>query len=214
MSKYELAIFDLDGTLLDTSEGILSSVKYTIDQMGYENLSENDIADFIGPPIQDSFARAYGLEGPVLQEIATIFRDHYKNVDLLKATPYPEIFNVLTDLKESGMKLAVATYKREDYALEILRHFKFNEYFDIMHGGDHENKLKKSDIIELCISEANVSDYSKVVLVGDTENDEVGAQKAGIDFLGVGYGFGYKNSLPSYSMGFAKMPKEIIEILS
>lgn len=213
MRNYELAVFDLDGTLIDTSEGILSSVRYTIDYFGFEGLSEKSIADFIGPPIQVSFSRAYGLEGPILQDIATVFRDHYKSVDLLKACPYEGIFDVLSNLKNTGLKLAVATYKREDYALEILKNFGFDKYFDVMHGGDHENLLKKSDIIELCIKESNIVEYSKVVLVGDTDNDEVGAKNVGVDFLGVGYGFGYKNSYPNNCMGFADSPEDIVKLL-
>ena len=74
MGKYEIAVFDVDGTLLDTTEGVLASVKYTIDKMGFEPLSEDVLKTFIGPPIQDSFAKAYNLSGDILQDIATCFR--------------------------------------------------------------------------------------------------------------------------------------------
>ena len=193
MKDYHLIIFDLDGTLLDTSEGILSSVRYTIDRFGFRELPEEVLRSFIGPPIQDSFSVAYGLEGPILQEIATVFRDRYKSTDLLKAKPYPGIFEALERLKSSGKRLAVATYKREDYALDILRHFGFDRFFSVMHGGDHENRLKKPDIIRLCIDETEGANEENSLLVGDTLSDSSGAEKVGIDFLGVSYGFGFRS---------------------
>ena len=116
MGKYEIAVFDVDGTLLDTTEGVLASVKYTIDKMGFEPLSEDVLKTFIGPPIQDSFAKAYNLSGDILQDIATCFRNRYKDYELLKAVPYDGIYEVFDKLMERNVKLAVATYKRQDCA--------------------------------------------------------------------------------------------------
>lgn len=190
--RYELVIFDVDGTMLDTTDGVLSSVKYTIDKFGLGKLSDKELSAFIGPPIQDSFAKSYSLSGDILQDLATVFRDRYKDYDLLKAEPYEGIYDLFAELTDRGVKTAVATYKREDYALTLLKHYGFDKYTEIMHGGDHYNKLKKSDIIELCISESGVTDKSRILMVGDTINDAVGAEKIGVDFLAVTYGFGFK----------------------
>lgn len=194
MGKYNLAIFDLDGTLLDTRAGVLSAVKYTIKEMGYEMPDEETLRSFIGPPVQEAFGRVYGLEGPILQEIATVFRNFYSTKTLLEAVPYDGILELFAELSLRGIKPAVATYKREDYALTLLKHFGFDRYTDIMFGGDHENKLKKKDIIEKCISAGGVSDISRVVMIGDTEFDSVGAENVGADFIGVTYGFGFKTA--------------------
>ena len=192
MNRYDLVIFDLDGTLLDTTEGVLSSVKYTIQKMGFEPLDDKALSTFIGPPIQDSFAKAYGLEGPILQEIATVFRNRYSTMEyLIQATPYEGIYQLLEQLRQRGIQTAVATYKREDYALTLLKHYHFDRYMDIMYGGDHENKLKKKDIIEKCIVTAGIDDLSRVVMIGDTVSDVIGAKGIGVDFLGVTYGFGF-----------------------
>ena len=193
MKEYKMILFDLDGTLMDTSEGILRAVRYTIDRFGFPALRDEEIARFIGPPIQDSFASAYGLHGPILQEIATVFRERYKTVDLLRAKPYPGIFEALSKMREAGKKLAVATYKREDYALQLLRSFGLDQYFDVMHGGDHENIRKKHDIIRLCIEQTEGADEENSLLVGDTMSDCLGAEKANIDFLAVCYGFGFRS---------------------
>ena len=191
MKQYKLVIFDVDGTLLDTTEGIAASVRYTVDRFGFAPLSEEQLRSFIGPPIQNSFARTYGLSGPVLQEIATVFRDRYKSTDLLKAVPYEGIYEVFTGLHERNIRTAIATYKREDYAIELMRHFHFDEYTDVIHGADHENKLKKSDIIRLCMREVG-ADTGETLMIGDTDNDAAGAQRIGVDFLAVTFGFGYR----------------------
>lgn len=216
MKKYDLAVFDLDGTILNTTEGVLSAVKYTIKKMGFEMLSDEALFLFIGPPIQDSFAKAYGLSGDILQKIATVFRNQYKDADLFKAEPYEGIFKVLQELLDHKIIPAVATYKREDYALTLLKHYHFDKYMPIMHGADHENKLKKQDIIKMCIAEAGIADYSRVVMIGDTIHDSIGASKLGIDFIGVTYGFGFKakedlNEIKS--VGCAEVPMQILDFM-
>ncbi|MCE8540442.1 HAD hydrolase-like protein [Bacteroides fragilis] len=190
--KYRLAIFDLDGTLLDTTEGIVKSVVHTIRYFNLPLLPQEVLLSFIGPPIQDSFAKFYGLSGDILQEIATIFRNDYSNNNLLKAKPYDGIYQLFRLLSDAGIQTAVATYKREDYAVALLNHFGFNEYTKIMYGGDHDNKLRKKDIIQKCIDTSNVGDNGCIVMVGDTLHDAVGAEGLGIDFIAVTYGFGFK----------------------
>lgn len=214
--RFKAAVFDLDGTLLDTSEGVLASVRYTINYFGFKPLAEEQLRNFIGPPIQDSFAKVYGLEGNVLQEIATVFRNRYKEADLLKAVPYDGIYDVFELLIDKGIKPAIATYKRQDYATEILVHFGFNKYTDIMYGADHENKLKKNDIIRRAISDAGVTAPEEVVMVGDSDNDAIGAKLLEVKFIGVTYGFGFRTAadVEKYpNIGVACTPNEISRVI-
>ena len=126
-TKYDIAIFDVDGTLLDTTEGVLASVERVIKERGLEPLEKEQLLTFIGPPIHDSFAKAYGLSGPILQEMADEFRTYYKDEYLYLATPYEGIYEAMNRLSELGIKIAVATYKREDYARMILEYFSSPE---------------------------------------------------------------------------------------
>lgn len=191
MGKYKALLFDLDGTLLDTSEGIILSVKYAIDCMGFEHLSEDKIKSFIGPPIQNTFRSIYNLNDEDTSKIADIFRERYSTVDLLKAKLYDGVLETLAKLKKDGYYIGIATYKREDYAKKIVDYFGISQYCDVMVGSDFSGKLTKSDIINICIDKLNVS-KSEILMIGDTENDKIGAENAGVNFLPVSYGFGYK----------------------
>lgn len=193
MKKYEMAIFDVDGTLLDTTEGVLNAVKYTIEAVGLPELSEEVLKTFIGPPIQDSFGKAYRIEDErYLQELAGIFRGRYKDFELFKASPYEGIYEVFENLSAAGIKPAIATYKREDYARSIMHYFGFDRYTDIIFGADHENRLKKKDIIRKCLETYSQLPAEAAIMVGDTEHDALAAAQLGMDFLGVTYGFGFR----------------------
>jgi phosphoglycolate phosphatase len=217
MKDYTLAIFDLDGTILDTSEGILASVAHTIKQLNLPQLNQEELSTFIGPPIQDSFAGYYGLSGASLQEAADIFRNNYSTCNLLAAKPYDGIYAVFDFLHEHNILSAVATYKREDYALKLLKHFSFDKYTDILFGADNENKLKKKDIIIKCLEKSKVKDLRKVIVIGDTYHDATGAANLNLDFMAVTYGFGFKKGddlSPIKSVASVDTPLEIIDFFN
>lgn len=210
--KYELAIFDLDGTLIDTSEGILAAVAYTFDIYGIPPLEGNAKRRFIGPPIQESFQQLPGVDKRTALEMAKVFRDRYKDVDLLKAKPYDGIFPLLQKCKNFGIKTAVATYKREDYALKLLNHFGFDRYMTCMFGTDMAGTMTKAGIIRRCMESCNEKPSSSM-MIGDSPNDMNGAIAAGIGFLGVSYGFGYtpgqKMDESPFVIGMSDSPDEI-----
>lgn len=191
--KYEYIIWDLDGTLLDTSCGIEKSVDYTTDIMGLKKLPWEIKREFIGPPIYDSFKQYYHMDENEANRATQIFRDAYKDRFLFEAVPYDGIYKVLEILKDKGCKNAVATNKREDYAQILLREFEFDKYFDFMLGSDFENKLTKKDIIERSLILLKMKDRKKAVMIGDTRQDYIGATGCGIEFIGVNYGFGFSD---------------------
>ncbi len=215
MSKYDLAIFDVDGTLLNTTEGIIAAVKHTIEKFKLDMPSDETLTSYIGPPIQDTFRDKFRLSGETLDNAALTFRNWYKEFGLYKAVPYHGIFEALSSLGNNGVEIAVATYKREDYALDLLRHFGFDKYSKIMHGSDMDGKLKKSDIILKCIEESHIA-QCRAVMIGDTESDYTGAMSAKTDFLAVTYGFGFKSKGDVDTIGCigaADAPNEVAEII-
>ncbi len=189
MKKYKSVIFDLDGTLMDTSEGIYKSVDYTLEKYGLAFKNIEDRNNIIGPPIGNFFQSYFKLDDKQKNEMVTCFRDNYKDVNLLFATVYDNIFDFLNVLKELNIKAGVATYKRYDYANKILDEFELSNLFDDIQGSDFESKLTKKDILANCIEKLGVS-KDEVLFVGDTLSDLEASKSLGVDFVAVTYGFG------------------------
>lgn len=211
---YRAVIFDVDGTLLDTTGGITASLHHLIETEGLQPLEEEVLRSFIGPPIQDSLVRVYGYNHSEAMRLAEIFRAHYKDVSLFDASVYGGIFDVTKELLNRGTTMATATYKRQDYAKELLESFGFQKYCSVMRGSDFEGKLTKTDIIEECLVELDIDDPSGVLMVGDSHHDAIGAQRVGVDFLAVTYGFGFKTDEEARRhpcIGIAHSPCEILK---
>lgn len=190
---YKSVIFDLDGTLLDTTSGVVYAVKYTIDELGLPMPGKDIIASFVGPPMQNSFEKHFEMNKNEALKAANLFRKNYKEHSLFKAELYPDVLECMKKLRDCGYKIAVATNKSHDNAMEILSHFGAADYCDYMMGSDLEGRLKKADIILSCLKELNTSPEESVY-VGDSIFDLEGAKTVGMDFIGVTYGFGFREN--------------------
>ena len=187
-------IFDLDGTLLDTGKGVVKSVKYTIQQMKLPSLSQSELETFVGPPIKNKLQKTFDLTEEQAVEGMNIFRNHYGKEDIYIAEPYAAIEDLLGMLKRDGYKLGVATYKREDQAIKLLEKMQIADFFDVIHGADSEGKMSKADVINKSLLDLDC-DPQEAVMVGDSDNDAIGAETAGMHFLGVTYGYGFKSEV-------------------
>ena len=213
MNTVQCVIFDLDGTLLNTSPGIMESVRYAAEKLGYPPLTEEQLLSFIGPPLKDSFVRCYDCAMPQAEELTAAYREHYREGALLNAKPYDKIRELLTELERRNICSAVATSKPQAFSEQILRHFDLSRFFRVIHGSDLEGKLKKSDLIRLCAEDTGAL-YNQCVMIGDTEHDARGANDAGVPFIGVSYGFGNRDNMLRYPyIGLADMPMDVLRIL-
>ena len=190
---FNSVIFDVDGTLLDASEGIKKSVLFALDKFNLKLPPHHSINEFIGPPIQNSCKNIFKLNEEAAQKFADCFRKKYAAGDVFLAEPYIHIYELLEFLKSINTKLGVATYKREDYAVDLMKHFRFDKYFDAIHGADNNNKLTKKDLINKCIYDLNTRP-EETIFIGDSASDGIAAAEAGCQFIAVTYGFGFKNS--------------------
>lgn len=195
---YSTILFDLDGTLLDTTIGVIDAVKITIEQYGFTMPSDEILKSFVGPPMQKSMAEKFNLDKETALKAANDFRANYKKYSLYKAELYPGVIEMLEMLHNKNFQIAIATNKSHENAEGIIKHFGIDKYCDFYMGSDLSGKLTKVDIVEKCIEVLN-SDKVRTVLIGDSEFDSVGAKQAGIDFIGVTYGFGFKthNDIPN-----------------
>lgn len=193
-----VVIFDLDGTLVDTSAGILNSVKDTVSHFGLSPLTDSELITFMGGSIYESFKRFY----PETDSVALVdyFRERYTEVHFEEAQPYEGIYGLLEKLYEDGVTVGVATFKREDLANRLLSSYTFYKHIHCICGSDSEGILKKTDIINNCLQLLNVKDKRDVLFVGDAPNDALSAKMVGVSFLGVAYGYGFKTEEEVYKL--------------
>lgn len=208
-------IFDLDGTLMDTSEGVIHSVKYLLKRLGYIMPDNDTLKTFIGPPIKNRLIDLYNMPEDDALQAHMLFRKYYAEGDIYMAKAYDGIAEVLKAFRISGCKLGVATNKREDHAILLLHRYGLDKYFDVIRGTDIRGNYTKSDVIEMAISGLSV-EKKDVVMIGDSTNDALAAENVGVEFIAVTYGFGFKTEeqIRKYPhIGVASNCKQIYSII-
>lgn len=191
MNKYELIIFDLDGTLADTSPGILNSIRYAQKMMDLPPITLEQMYSHVGPPMEESYHRNFGLTGEPLRKAIAYHKEYAMKQGYKEIKLYDGIEELLLALKNSGYKTAVATLKAHITALKIFESLNMTDKFDVIKGVDSENPMTKAQLLQYCIEILNIP-KERALLIGDSIYDAKGAQEAGINFLGVTYGFGFK----------------------
>lgn len=213
MKKYIL--FDLDGTLTDSQEGIINSVAYALKQFDIEVDDRNSLIPFIGPPLADSFQRFYGFDRQKALKAVDEYRVFFSDRGIFENRVYDGVEPMLAALKAEGCRLMVATSKAEPYAERILAHFGLDKYFDHICGTAMNEKLKQKDeVIAYALETAGVTDKSDAVMVGDRLHDIEGAKANGLTSIGVLYGYGSKEELTKAGAdALAATPEELLKIL-
>jgi len=196
---FEHVIFDLDGTLSDSREGIYNAAAYMSKMLGIPSPTEKQFADLIGPPLQKGLKDVFGLEGDRLDTGVKIFREYYGEKGLLENALFPGIRELLLKLTEKGCKLYVATAKLEPYARKVLVNFGIHDFFRDIAGADYQGLRAGKDELVLSLMQRNgILDPDAVVLIGDSRYDIEAAAAVGIDSIGVAYGFSTFEEMESY----------------
>ena len=213
--NYKLFIFDMDGTLLDTSQGILQAARHTIEVFHKVMPSDEVLRTFIGPPLRSSFGALPDVSVDEIDDMVKCFRKQYSEKELFHAVVYDGIIPLCQRLKLSDIQVAVATNKPERFAKQLVQHFHLDEYMSVVCGADEQGNLTKADLIYKVMDLTHIEDKSQAVMVGDTFGDADAAYKCGIDFIGVTYGFGLSDdkddAIHSRAIHTASSPYEIYE---
>ena len=181
-------LFDLDGTLTDSGEGIMNCAKLALEHYGLPIPSEAELRTFVGPPLHESFVR-FGVPEEEADNAIKIYRSRYIPIGKFENHPYDGIYHVLEQLKELGHTLYVATSKPETMSVEILEYFGMAKYFDIIAGASFDrSRSSKEDVIAYLLEQCG--DYEEKIMVGDTAFDVIGAKAHGIPTVGVSWGYG------------------------
>lgn len=205
--------FDLDGTLTDSGEGIMKCAKLALEHFGIDVPGCDALRVFVGPPLRDTFQK-FGVPEDRVEEAVAKFRSRYTAIGKYENFPYPGIPELLAALQAKGHRLFVATSKPETMALDVLRHFDLDKYFDQICGASLDTSRDSKEAVIACLLEV-VGGVQSVVMVGDTHYDVIGAAAHGIPTIGVAWGYGRAADMEKAgAMAIAHSPQELLTLLT
>lgn len=213
---FEHIIFDLDGTLSDSREGIYNAAIYMSRELGLPPPTDHQFANLIGPPLQQGLKDVFHLEGKRIDLGVKSFREYYGERGLYENAIYPGIQSLLQLLLERGKRLYVATAKLEPYARKVLGNFGILDLFSDIAGADYNGlKAGKEELVLSIMQRNGISDPDAVVLIGDSRYDIHAASAVGIDSIGVAYGFSTCEEMASYDPDYlVKSVDELTALLT
>ena len=195
---YSTVLFDLDGTLTDPGLGITNSVMYALEKFNIKVEDRTSLYKFIGPPLKESYEKYYHLSDEEIARAVAYYREYFSEKGIYENELYDGITEVLRQIKSSGRKVILATSKPEEFAVKILKHFKIDHYFDFTACATmDETRTNKAEVIAYALELGQITDLQSTVMIGDREYDIIGAKAAGLDSIGVLYGYGSREELES-----------------
>lgn len=212
---WKYVLFDLDGTLTDSKEGIINCVRYALEEMKKPIPPEEELLEMLGPPLRDGFYEVAGLSYEEAEEAVKKYRERFSVTGLFENRLYDGMEQVLETLQKRGYLLAVATSKLEEYTIRILEHFGIKEYFTEIAGSTPDGtRNEKADIIREALARLGVTEEQKkeVIMIGDRKYDILGAKECNIASLGVSYGFAQENELEECKADY--ILNEVSDLLS
>ena len=194
--RYDIALFDLDGTLTESEEGIVKSVRFALSKMNWPEPEAHIYRKFIGPPLIDSFLGYCGMQRETAKRACELYKERYNKTGCFENRVYPGILELLRSLRAAGVKTAVCTAKQEPFAEKIAEHFGLLPLFDAVVGSRLDGgRSLKEELIPAAVKALGGTLSKSTVMIGDTWFDADGAQKCGVDFIGVLYGYGEREEM-------------------
>ena len=196
MSPAGAVLLDLDGTLVDSQRGMFASCLAALRELGHHPDNSLDMKSIIGPPLEDMLQALLQAHGDHrVDEAVVAYRKHYGEIGLLESEPYPGISRALEEMQRAGVRIYLATSKRETFARRILENQKLVTYFDGIYGSVPSGRLdRKPELLAHILSEQNIR-ASHSVMVGDRRFDVSGAHAVNMRGVGVLWGYGSRDEL-------------------
>ena len=185
--KYDTAIFDFDGTVFDTGEGITTNIARTLSEMNYPPLPLETLKKFIGPSLLVSFKKYCGMDERTATEAIYVYRREYDEHGYKLSKPYPGVLETIDKLRAAGVKTVVASAKPQYILDPTVEYFDLNKYFDKVVGSEMEGRPDNDK--KTIVARGMIGD--KCVMIGDSPYDVQGGRDNGIDTIAVTYGFGF-----------------------
>ena len=203
-------LFDLDGTLTDSGEGIMHCTELTLEHYGLPIPPRSEMRSMVGPPLRDSFLR-FGIAYEELDNAVAYYRKHYLAVGQYENEPYSGIRQLLEKLTTEGNRLYLATSKPETMAADILQYFDLKQYFTIICGAVPGGRSTKEEVIAHLLTQLDTRE--NLVMVGDTIYDVKGAAFHQIPCIAVAWGYGEVENMKAAGAVIAETAEELYELL-
>lgn len=196
MKDYDYYLFDFDGTLCDTTEGIFNSVIYSLECYGIKETDREKLRFFVGPPLFESYKTIYGVSDEDAKWLIKKYRERYRVKAAEESALYDGVIPLLQELKNRGKKIAVASSKPKQFVDEISQYHDIYKYYDFVSAETFSNNhSSKKDLITACLEFFGEPDKSTVIMTGDRFYDIDGAKAVGVDSAGAVFGFGTLDEL-------------------
>lgn len=191
MKEYKYYIFDFDGTLVDSTEGIYNSIIYALKEYGIEETDREKLRYFIGPPLFHSFKHIYGVSDEESNWLVVKYRERYKVKGCAESVVYDGVPEMLKALKEKDKKIAIASSKPKQFVDEISQHLGIFDYYDYVSAESFDKThSSKEDLINNVLEHFGNPDKQECLMIGDRFYDIDGAKATGLDSAGAVYGLG------------------------
>jgi len=213
--KKKYVLFDLDGTLTDSQEGIINSIIYCLKTLNIAPPSQEALRPWLGPPLKESLMTYYDMtEQQALKGVAK-FREYFNRQGIFENKLYTGVEPVLQELGRRGYRLLIATSKPEAAALRIIEHFHLESYFAFVGGATlNDSRTQKGDVIRYVLETSQITDVSEAMMVGDRMHDVAGAKANGLEVTGVLYGYGTPDELKQAGADYiAETAEDILKFL-
>ena len=213
--KNHFVLFDLDGTITDSSEGIINSIQYALNKMGFHENDKEKLRSYVGPSLKQTFLSNYFPNGDRYKEAIGYYREYYKEKGIYENKLYEGVIEVLEEIKNKGGKIALSTAKPTYFAKIILKNFNINNYFDVVIGSHlGGTRTCKKEIIFETLDQLGLPDSDNIYMIGDREYDIIGGKHHNLKTIGVRYGYGPKGELEAVIPDhIINHPSEIINVL-
>ena len=187
-ARYDIVIFDFDGTIADTKEGIMNGARYALNKCGVSESDYGDLKRFVGPTLWYSFETFYAFDSTMQGKAVQCYREYYKAHGIHEVSLYEGIVDLLIKLKESNILIGIASAKHQKSVETALNNLGIAKYFSAVSGSlMNGDRSDKAELIASVLDDLQCSDNNRVIFIGDSRTDAIGAQECRVDFIAALY---------------------------
>lgn len=202
--RYDSVIFDFDGTVADTGEGVFHAIRYAIEKQGLPQPPDSEMRRFIGPPLKESFGEFFPwIDAECIDRLIELYREDYSAGGIYRFKLYDGMEKLLTDLKNAGIKTAIASSKPDFFIKQILDKCGLDKYFDVPVGAANEDvHADKAEIVAEAKKRLAALGCENPLMVGDRKFDINGAKAENVPVAAVLFGYGSREEFEQYNADY------------